>query len=138
MEDTHTPQQSYTLLGRCKPAVRANKRFSKDPEQRQEYDEYRNCLEGYKLEAWRIRTDNQWVMIPNKYALVISVQFYLHRSFMFNSDIDNLLKTVLDALTGVAYGDDRWVISCYQQKIEIPETQEPKVEVCVISIGKVR
>ncbi len=49
-------------------------------------------------------------------------------------DLDNLEKAVLDALNGVAYVDDRFVVSKSSQKRYVRK-DEPRVEVRVTSLS---
>ncbi len=45
-------------------------------------------------------------------------------------DVDNLLKTVMDALTGVCYDDDRFVISASISKLK---SESPKLSIRVFT-----
>ncbi len=45
----------------------------------------------------------------DKNGMLITVQEVQHNSSL-RADIDNLAKTVLDALNGIAYGDDKQVV----------------------------
>lgn len=45
-------------------------------------------------------------------------------------DVDNLLKTIMDALTGVCYEDDRFVISASISKLKAPS---PKLSIRVFT-----
>lgn len=40
------------------------------------------------------------------------------------ADIDNLLKTVLDALNGILFNDDRQIVEVHMQKRSCPKGQE--------------
>lgn len=50
-------------------------------------------------------------------------------------DVDNVLKVVLDALNGVAYEDDKQVISAYCSKAFAPIGEEPSIRVRVSFLG---
>ncbi len=49
-------------------------------------------------------------------------------------DLDNALKVLVDALKGIAYGDDSWVRSIRAERCE-PDEQGGRVEVEVSSAG---
>lgn len=51
------------------------------------------------------------------------------------NDIDNLLKTVLDAGTNVLWNDDRQVVECYLRKYERTVPDRVGVELRVTPIG---
>jgi Holliday junction resolvase RusA-like endonuclease len=51
------------------------------------------------------------------------------------NDIDNLLKTVLDAGTGVLWNDDRQIVECYLRKHERVVDSQVGIELRVSPIG---
>ena len=78
---------------------------------------------------------------PFDWPVVVSMIFYVERprsrrlDFWVSTtpDLDNLEKSVLDALNGVAYTDDRLVVAKSSSKRYV-QSGEPRVEVTVISI----
>lgn len=124
--------QEYRLLGKTKPAVRANKRMTKDPKQREQYNQYIACRESYCGQAWVQRQEQEAFLIPKQRRITVLVRFFLHSQFLFNSDVDNMLKTVFDSLTGVAYEDDRYITVSGLWEFIVPAEMEPWVHVQVI------
>jgi len=75
--------------------------------------------------------------------IMISMIFYMDRPASRRKDIwvpttpdlDNLEKSVLDALNGVAYDDDRFVVAKNSQKKYI-RREEPHITIRVTSLSK--
>lgn len=133
-----TMTQRYKLEGKTKPNVRANKRYSKDPKAKAQYAEYRLCLENYTSQAWVQRQQQGAYMIEKGKPLAVLVNFFLHQESLFKSDIDNLLKTVFDSMSGVVFEDDRYITMSSQHKLVIPDEQEPYVLVTVMDLSQWR
>lgn len=78
---------------------------------------------------------------PFDWPVVVSMVFYFERprsrrlDFWVSTtpDLDNLEKSVLDALNGVAYTDDRLVVAKSSSKRYV-QGGEPRVEVTVTSM----
>lgn len=78
---------------------------------------------------------------PFDWPVVVSMVFYIERprsrrlDFWVSTtpDLDNLEKSVLDALNGIAYTDDRLVVAKSSSKRYV-QGGEPGVEVTVTSI----
>jgi Holliday junction resolvase RusA-like endonuclease len=78
---------------------------------------------------------------PFDWPVVVSMIFYIERprsrrlDFWVSTtpDLDNLEKSVLDALNGVAYTDDRLVVAKSSSKRYV-QGGEPRVEVTVTSL----
>lgn len=127
--------QRYLLEGHTKPAVRANKRFSKDKSQKEEYNRYRLCLANYREQAWVQRTQQDTWLISAGMPMMVLLRFFVHKRSLFASDVDNMEKTVLDAMTGVAYEDDRYVVSLHSWEMVIPDNREPYVLVQIVCLA---
>lgn len=73
-----------------------------------------------RSEAQRIVREEKFVMFPEGEALMMSAEFVYDRPksvseakrphMVVKPDVDNLIKNVKDALSGVAYHDDKQVI----------------------------
>lgn len=78
---------------------------------------------------------------PFDWPVVVSMVFYMERpesrrlDFWVSTtpDLDNLEKSVMDALNGLAYTDDRLVVAKSSSKRYV-QRGEPRVEVTVTSI----
>ena len=57
----------------------------------------------------------------------VQIACVFHRSTRHACDIDNLIKTVLDALNGVAYADDRQVVHIVARKAV--DASHPRAEI---------
>lgn len=127
--------QVYRLQGRVKPAVRANKKFSKDRNQKSEYTQYMLCREDLTSQAWVQRQQQEAYMLDRGVLCMAIIRFFVNRAFLVNSDIDNLVKTVLDSLRGVAFEDDRYVVACHSWQFVIEDGQDHLTHVEIISLA---
>ena len=72
--------------------------------------------------AYNLRSDSRF---PTKNPFFVSIAHGLHSERVFNDcDLDNRAKTVLDALKGVVYDDDRQVHMLWTQKIFLLSEEE--------------
>lgn len=60
-----------------------------------------------KILSKNIFTENKKILMPNQ--VKVSISFLLTKKRFFDVDVDNLAKTVLDSLNGIAYDDDKQV-----------------------------
>lgn len=95
--------------------------------------DYRNRIKGAFMEAGGMRRSGP-----------VSVRVYVYRELpksrpkrvesepdTFKPDVDNIAKNVLDALNGIAWGDDSQVVELIVRKY--PRSREPErivVEIC--------
>lgn len=82
-----------------------------------------------ELTAEKFKEDDR-IKIPNKVQVILS--FSLKEKRFFEVDVDNLSKTVLDSLNGIAYDDDKQVTSLIVDK----HIHKMKVNGILIAITK--
>ena len=91
------------------------------------YSEYKEALGYFALQAMKGQP-------PLEGAIKLSVDFYKHKPKDVTSrnwgDVDNFLKAVMDALTGICYLDDRQVVEATGRK----HFGEPKVIITLEAI----
>ena len=92
----------FTIEGHVVPYVRMTQRSKFVDKRAQQY------LSWQEEARWQIRAQmqrNGWEMIPERTPFRVRCYFvpYQHRS-----DLDNLVKSAMDAAQGVVYPDDRW------------------------------
>lgn len=75
-------------------------------------------------------TEDDRIKMPNK--VQVSLSFSLKVKRFFEVDVDNLFKTVLDSLNGIAYDDDKQVTSLIVDK----HIHKMKVNGILIAITK--
>ena len=75
-------------------------------------------------------TEDDRIKMPNK--VQVSLSFSLKEKRFFEVDVDNLFKTVLDSLNGIAYDDDKQVTSLIVDK----HIHKMKVNGILIAITK--
>lgn len=92
----------------------------------QDYTKYRNDL------SWLIKDKLGGEWDTHRYSFGIRIRFYIKGNRKI--DIDNLIKPVLDAATGLIWADDSQVIELYVFKLM--EYSESKVEFLIYSIGE--
>lgn len=126
--------QRYRIEGKIKPNVRANKRFSKDPKAKEQYNQYRLCLENVTSQAWVQRQQQGAYMIEKNRPLSVIIHYFLPPAGQYVSDLDNMTKTVYDAFSGVVYEDDRYIIISAQYKMVVAEGKEPYTLVTVMDL----
>ncbi len=96
---------SFTVPGRCIPAPRPRGRKG----QKAYYPaRYTDWLDSARVEAYRACGRPLW-----EGPVSVKVAFYGARA---NADIDNLLKSVLDAIQGVIIVDDKQVCVVHARK----------------------
>ena len=61
----------------------------------------------------------------------VSVNFKIHQSHVFNKDLDNLAKFLLDALEGALFDNDKWVMSLLLTKVPSDDENDESTEVHV-------
>jgi len=67
-------------------------------------------------------------LFPTKHPLFVSIRYGLHAKKEFESlDLDNRAKTILDALKGVVYDDDRQVKILLTDKVFLEKSSESYV-----------
>ena len=91
----------------------------------QDYTAYRDAL------AWLIKEKIGGEWDTRRYSFGVRVRFFL--AGMRKIDIDNLVKPVLDAATGLIWADDSQVIELYA--VKLMKQKESKIEFLVYHIG---
>ena len=128
-------QISFEVVGQPVPKSRARvvtkgkRRFAYTPKKVREWE---SCV---KEEA------TKHFERPFDWPVMLTLTFYLPRPksrrhdfwVPTTPDLDNLEKSVMDALNGVAYTDDKLVVAKSSSKRYV-KTEEPKVSVIVTSI----
>ena len=74
--------------------------------------------------GWEIK--KQYRSKPLKCPIGVDIDFYVPNS---RSDLDNLLKGVLDCMSGLVYEDDRQIIQILTNKWI--DKKEPRIEIIV-------
>lgn len=112
-----------TYNGHVKPYVRANKKFSKKESDKHQYAQYATCKELILGEATEQNPDVSTWMRGEKVPYWAVITFRMEEGKLHVSDIDNLEKTVLDALGRHMVPDDRYLLVFPTRKIEAPGNQ---------------
>lgn len=95
----------FHLEGRIKPAVRTTgKKMFTD----KQFHEYQACKDGIKRQVDNQMSLEGWDTLPAKTTMYCFILFYRDNPF-YNSDLDNMAKTIWDALNGHVYPDDRYI-----------------------------
>jgi len=72
-----------------------------------------------------------WLLPPKIVAYAVTMRLY--RAYRFKGgDIDNLSKTVLDGLNGIAYADDARVVELHAYILQ--DAANPRTEVTVVQL----
>ena len=96
---------TYTIRGRIKPYVRMTQRSKwRDPQAR----EYLACKLAVGLQFKTQMRDQELAMLPGQTPLQVSIIIWEGGGF-HNKDLDNQVKSILDAAQGIVFPDDRWV-----------------------------
>ncbi len=103
---------SFTVPGRCIPCPRPRVARGKKAYFPQRYTDW---LDSARVEAYRACGRPLW-----KGPVSVTVAFYGARA---NADIDNLLKSVLDAIQGVIIVDDKQVRYIEVTKLDVTPAQ---------------
>ncbi len=115
---------SFTVPGRCIPCPRPRVVRGKKPYFPRRYTDW---LDSARVEAYKTCGRPLW-----EGPVVVCAEFYGARP---NADIDNLLKSVLDAIQGVLIVDDKQVVSIMGDKYV---SEPPMTGVTVNQIGERR
>jgi Holliday junction resolvase RusA-like endonuclease len=92
----------FEITGEIKPYVRMTRRGKWGSPQAQEYLASKAAI-GLQFKA-QMRGREMSVKTPLCVAILFTVQERQHCK-----DLDNLIKAILDAGNGIAWGDDRWI-----------------------------
>lgn len=106
--------QKIRIDGRPVPAVRMTQRSKYKSKQAQRYLQYKLDV-GWAARAAKVQ------MI--KTDVHLTAKAYLHLGSK-DMDVDNLAKSFLDALNGIAWIDDRQVTKITVEKLFIPRDME--------------
>ena len=96
--------QNYQLTGPIVPAVRMTQR-SKWSEQAQRYLANRSDIQ------WQIKqrmNECNYEKFPDKTALFIKVDYWPPVGKRQMGDVDNILKSIKDAMAGILFRNDLW------------------------------
>ena len=93
----------FRIEGKIKPYVRMTRRGKYV---RPQAIEYMNSQKALKLTLKNQMTEQGWHILPGQTPLEVRI---LIRPAHHNRDIDNEVKAILDAMSGIVYPDDRWV-----------------------------
>ena len=94
----------FCLEGRIVPAVRMTQRskWSKHAL------EYMACRQSLRLQMQAEMAAEGWEMLPAGVRVGVTIRFEVAKNFG-KSDLDNLIKTVLDSMQGVVFANDNCV-----------------------------
>lgn len=110
----------FTVPGRCVPAPRMTYRGKRSPKVLR-YMSYRHDV------AWAAKA----AKVPRfDGPVTVKMDIYLLK-YGKEGDIDNMQKTILDALNGIAWSDDRQVFEVHARKhyVTMPKNERVTVEV---------
>lgn len=108
-----------TIPGRPVPAVRMTQRSKYKNEQAQRYLAYKEQI------GWTAKAAN--VERLQDYNIHVEAVAYLFRGK--EPDCDNLAKSFLDGLNGIAYDDDRQVQKLTIEKRQVSRKEEERAEI---------
>jgi Holliday junction resolvase RusA-like endonuclease len=117
-------EYEFTFPIRVKPAVRMTQRSKWVNEQAIEYRENKEILRGMIVEKMN---ENGWPKIPERTPFYVMV-IYRVTNRLHNHDIDNVMKSIMDACKGAVYPDDRW---CDSLEIERYGGKENTVKILI-------
>ena len=104
----------FLLRGNVKPYVRMTQRGKYIRPQAQEYLASKQSL-GWQMRAQMAR--HGWAMLP-KMPLAATI-FFIEARGLHRRDLDNEVKAVLDAATGIVYADDRWIDALVTRRVSL-------------------
>jgi len=96
----------FTLRGRIKPYVRMTQR-SKWVKGSQA-EEYLACKLALGIQFKHTMQHFNECMLPGQTPLSANIIIFEGGGF-HNKDLDNQIKSILDAASGIVYPDDRWI-----------------------------
>jgi len=99
--------QFLRVMGRTVPAVRMTQRSKYKSKQAQRYLDYKQTV-GWVAKSEKIR--------QLKTDVEVTAKAHLHVGSR-DMDVDNIAKTVLDSLNGIAWIDDRQVVTLTVSKV---------------------
>ena len=112
---------NFIVEGRIKPYVRMTRRGKWI---KPAAIEYISSQEALKLALKNQMVENGWEMLPGQTPLEVRI---LIRPAHHNRDLDNEVKAILDAMSGIVFPDDRWVDRLWALR----ETGRPNVQIRV-------
>ena len=101
----------FEIKGKIKPYVRMTQRSKFVNPQAKEYLASKDAI------GWQLRqqmADKQIEMIPNKKPIVAHIEVY--RPGVYQADLDNIFKAIMDAAQGIVFQDDRYIVSLSAKK----------------------
>lgn len=112
--------QKIVMVGRPVPAVRMTQKGKWRSKQAQRYLQYKTDLGWQAKEAgYKYPADGPMEVTATAYILAGGRDM----------DIDNLLKSFLDALNGIVWLDDKQVVQIHGNKIYVSEKWEERAEI---------
>lgn len=96
-------EYTFRLTGRFKPYVRMTQKSKYADPQAVEYLASKDALGFLMLQQMAAQ---EWEMMPRGTPLGVMIVI---QPVMHTRDLDNEIKAVLDAATGIVFEDDRWV-----------------------------
>lgn len=104
----------FTFGHYIKPYVRANKRFSKNPRDKEQYRQYTTAKDETFRTAHQTMVQNDWSSLPDKHPFWMVG--WLSNPKLYTYDLDNLLKAVADGFGDYVFTDDRYLVDAYIRK----------------------
>lgn len=93
-------------------------------------DSYLEKYEGIKLTGALVMNIDAFFNVPKSYSKKKKLELYGKPNVQHNGDIDNVAKSVLDGLNGVAYDDDTIIYDLHIRKYYTLSDEDPeRVEV---------
>lgn len=113
------------IPGRPVPAVRMTQRGKYIKPQAQRYLVYKDMV------GWQGRSKIK-TPLPKSTNASVSIQFYIHKGQ--TPDIDNLIKSILDGLNGIAWQDDKQVVKVIAERLSAGSKDCERAEVEIMAI----
>lgn len=96
-------------------------------------DSYLEKYDGIKLTGALVMNIDAFFNVPKSLSKKKKLELYGRPNVQHNGDIDNVAKSVLDGLNGVAYDDDTIVYDLHIRKYYVMGEMDPeRVEVKII------
>lgn len=95
----------FVLTGHIIPYVRMTQKGKWTPRAQ----DYLASQDAIKVQLIQQITASGWPMLSGHTPLSVQIEYWVPKVKFHNHDVDNTLKAILDAMSGIVYPDDRWI-----------------------------